>query len=132
MQIFLATDNIEINEMFQDKYQRVISTQKWYPTSGRSMHHNLKSPDRFKHGIEALVDMYLLAECDYLILDESSSFSYLASLLTEDSGSKIFNVQRAGWLPPRLRRTIWLSMIRLKWRISQIKRVMHWKGPYVV
>ena len=125
MQIFLATDSIEINKMFQDRYQRVISTQKWYPTSGRSMHLNPESPDRFKHGTEALVDMYLLAECDYLILDESSSFSYVASLLTNTSSSNTFNVQRGRMLPSRLRYLIWLLKIRLQKRLSVFSKIRY-------
>lgn len=125
MQIFLATDNIEINKMFQGRYRRVISTQKWYPTSGRSMHHNLESPDRLKHGIEALLDMYLLAECDYLILDESSSFSYLASLLTNTSSSNIFNVQRGHFLPPYVRHLIWLLKIRLQKRLNVFGKISY-------
>ncbi len=123
LQIFLATDNIEICKMFHHRYQRVTSTRKWYPTSGRSMHHNLEPHDRFGHGIEALVDMYLLAECDYLILDESSSFSYVASLLTDKPSSNIFNVQRGHWLPPRVRHLIWLLKLRLQKSLRKFNEI---------
>ena len=123
MQVFLATDNVEIKDMFQENYSSVITTQKWYPTSGSSMHHNPECPDRTENGIGALVDMYLLAECDYLILDESSSFSYIASLLVNRSNSKVFDVQRGYWLPPRVRHLIWLFRIGLQSLVSWTKDV---------
>lgn len=120
LQIFLATDNIEVEKTFLNRYQNVISTEKWYPSSGRSMHRNPESPDRLMHGIEAMVDLYLLASCDYLILDESSSFSYVASLITSAPNSNIFNVQLGHMIPPELRHQIWLMKIRLQWGLRKL------------
>ncbi len=120
LQIFLATDNLEIEKRFLDKYQNVISTEKWYPSSGKSMHRNPESPDRLMHGIEALVDLYLLASCDYLILDESSSFSYVASLITNTPNSNIFNVQLGHMIPPEVRHQIWSLKIRLQWSLRKL------------
>ena len=89
------------------------------------MHSNLECPDRMENGIEALVDMYLLAACDYLVVDEHSSFSYVASLLTNAPDSNVFNVQRGGNLPPDLRRLIWrLFLVRLRLLRSKTKRIM--------
>ncbi len=113
LRIFLSTDNREINDRFQRQYSSVVGTSKWYPTTGMSMHHNLSSPDRRAHGVEALVDMYLLAGCTYLILDERSSFSYVVSLITDTDRSNQFNVQRGQWIPPVVRRTIWKSWLHI-------------------
>ena len=114
IQVVLATDNVEIKEIFQEVYPNVITTQKWYPASGSSMHKNPECPDRVENGIDALVDMYLLAQCDYLILDGNSSFSYLASLLTDAPSSRIFNVQRGRWQPQPVRYLIWLLKFKLR------------------
>jgi hypothetical protein len=83
------------------------------------MHRNPESPDRLMHGVEALVDLYLLASCDYLILDESSSFSYVASLITNAPNSNVFNVQLGHMIPPEVRHQIWLLKIRLQWGLRR-------------
>jgi hypothetical protein len=114
VRIFLATDNLQIQNLFQEQYPSVITTEKWYPTSAASIHRNPECRDRMENGIAALIDMYLLAECDYLILDESSAFSYVVSLVTSQPSSNIFNVQRGWWLPPRVRRLIWMQMLRVR------------------
>jgi len=114
LQIFLATDNIQIKSMFDEIYSGVITTPHyWYPTPGLTIHQNRNRPDTIESGIEALVDLYLLTECDYLIIDTSSSFSYVAKLLTKTSDSNIFNVELIWKLPPRLRRGIYRYMLKL-------------------
>jgi hypothetical protein len=113
LQIFLATDNIKIKNMFENSYSDVITTSHWYPISGLILHGNKSCPDLVESGIEALVDLYLLAECDYLIIDTSSTFSYVASLLTKVPFSNVFNVRQGGKGPPRLRRLIWRLMLKL-------------------
>ncbi|MGH7456036.1 MAG: nodulation protein NodZ, partial [bacterium] len=113
LQIFLATDSLQVHNIFTEKYSCVVSTPKWYPTTGISMHQNPACPNRTEEGVSALMDLYLLAACDYLILDESSSFSYLASLLTNAGRSHVFNVQRGRLLPSQVRHLLWLITIRL-------------------
>ena len=119
MQIFLATDNIDIKEMLENKHSRVITTPKWYPAPGKPMHKRSAYSDRVEHGIGALVDMYLLAECDCLILDESSSFAYVASLLARMPSTRIYNFQRGRRIPSDVRHQIWILMRRL--RVSLFK-----------
>jgi hypothetical protein len=116
LQVFLATDNPQIQNLFENKYSGVVSTEKWYPKSVSRLHRNADCPDRAENGIQALVDMYLLAQCDFLVLDESSAFAYVVRLITEQPSSSIFNVQLAGWLNPRLRRFLWLRSLGL-WRL---------------
>jgi hypothetical protein len=82
LQIFLATDNLEILKMFERNYSGVIATPHWYGLPGSAIHNNPASPSRIETAIEALIDLYLLAECDHLIIDSSSSFSYVAGLLS--------------------------------------------------
>ena len=116
LQIFLATDNIQIKKLFDEKYQRVITTQHWYPAPGLTIHQNPSCPDLLENGIEALIDLYLLAECYYLIIDTSSIFSYVAALLTNAPDSNIFNInprERGGKRSQRHLRIIWRLMLRL-------------------
>jgi hypothetical protein len=104
LQIFLATDSAQIKEMFEDFYSNVLTIPHWYGAHGSQIHQNLDCPDRMENGIEALIDLYLLAECDYLIIDTSSIFSYVASLVTKTPESNIFNVnprERGGKRRPR-------------------------------
>lgn len=119
LQIFLATDNVQIKNMFEESYPGLITTPHWYPAPGLRLHKDC--PDRTESGIEALVDLYLLAECDYLIIDRSSSFSYIADLLTDAPDSQIFDVGKIKKLPPLLRRSLWRLMLKLglfSWGLS--------------
>ena len=109
VRIFLATDSRKIREIFLMRYDDVIMTEKWYPArEGKPMHWDDDCPDKRENGIGALVDMWLLGECDYLIVDESSSFAYVARLLSKAPGYHVFNFQRGKWLPPRARHILWL------------------------
>jgi hypothetical protein len=121
LQVFLATDNIKIKNMFEESYPGVITTPHWYPTPGLLLHGNKKCSDLVESGVEALIDLYLLAECNYLIIDTSSSFSYVARRLTNAQDSNIFNVWRGGKLSPRLRNLVWRLMLKLglfSWGLS--------------
>lgn len=113
LQIFLSTDNIAVKKMFEESYPRVITTPHWYPPPGLSWTSTEICPNRIENSIEALVDLYLLAECDYLIIDTSSSFSLVASLLTRAPRSNIFNVKRRGKRRAKRRRLIWGLWLKL-------------------
>ena len=112
IQIFLATDNSEIKQKIENNYQRVLTIPKWYPEPYTPIHVGLS--DRMHHGLEALIDIYLLAECDYLILDESSSFAYVATLISNSHEKQIYNFQRGRWIPAATRHKIWILKRRLE------------------
>ncbi|OGW75560.1 MAG: hypothetical protein A2Z72_01400 [Omnitrophica bacterium RBG_13_46_9] len=93
--IFLATDNLKILENYHNKYKNVITTEKWHPPGGEErLHSNIECPDRLQNGIEALTDMYLLAQCDYLVYSSTSTFARLVRLLSSLDDSRIFNIER--------------------------------------
>lgn len=96
LQIFLATDNLAVKEMLENNYARVISTPHWYAEPGAPIHNNFDGPDRTESAIEALIDIYLLANCDYLIFDGASSFSRVASLLSDAPAENKFDVDPSG------------------------------------
>ena len=98
--IFLATDNRQVNEDYRRQFKNVISTQKWFPDEESSMHQNPTCSDRITNGIDALVDMYLLADCDYLIYASASTFSWISRLLSSLPPNRVIDVER---FSPRVR-----------------------------
>jgi hypothetical protein len=91
--IFLATDNVEMKVLFESVYgDAVTTTSHWYGEPGIAIHRASNRPDPAERGIEALADLYLLAECDQLILDTTSSFSYLAAVLSKATAPNIIRV----------------------------------------
>jgi len=98
--VFLATDNKHVNEDYRRKFKNVISTQKWFPSGESSMHQNPDCSDKITNGIEALVDMYLLADCDYMIYGSASTFSWISRLLSNLPPSRVIDVDRFN---PKLR-----------------------------
>ncbi|MBC1274727.1 hypothetical protein GNF10_01700 [Nostoc sp. UCD121] len=81
--IFLATDNPAVEDSFREKYTNVLVTDKWYPASGSSLHQNPECPDRFENGVQALIDIYLLSKCNYLIYNKASTFGVVAKLISD-------------------------------------------------
>jgi hypothetical protein len=92
--VFLATDNGQINREYHERYKNIFSTPKWFPDRLSPMHQNSTCPDKVLNGIEALVDMYLLADCDYLIYPGGSTFSQLARLLSNIPAENVVDIER--------------------------------------
>jgi hypothetical protein len=106
LQVFLATDSEHVARMFETRFPRVVMAQ--HPDSpgpGRPLHYGAVRPDPIDHGIEALTDLYLLAECDDLIVDTGSSFADVATLLSRASTGRVVDIRRRGKRSPAFRRT---------------------------
>jgi hypothetical protein len=101
LRVFLATDNVEVRDEFERSYG-AVSTPHWYPAPGAASHQGSDRPDPPEAGAEALVDLHLLAGCDYVIGDRESSFSRVAMLLSDAPRSHISDVQalRSRWHLP--------------------------------
>jgi hypothetical protein len=112
--IFLSTDNAEIKAMFEHLYPRVVTSPHWYPPPGAPAHRHEDLPDRYEHGADALVDLYALAECDYLIADTTSSFGRVAVLLSRARSSRINDVSRF----ERRRRRVGDTLVRVSPRLA--------------
>ena len=97
-QLFLATDNLSVQEFFGKIYgDRVVLTEKWFPpdtTVMERLHLHPSCPDVLENGIQALVDLYLLASCDYLICDQNSTFAYVAELISDIPPERVFDTSR--------------------------------------
>lgn len=80
--IFLATDNQDVESYFRRRYRRVVTTKKWYPPAGTPLHRVRDCPDKTEMGASALVDMFLLSSCDYLVYNKTTTFGLCANLLS--------------------------------------------------
>ena len=108
LRIFLATDNIAVKEHFERRYAATVTTPHWYPRPGDSAHQNRDCPDRAENAVEALVDLYLLASCEWLVVDTTSSFSRIAEALSQAAAARIFDVRRL----PRMREHVLQRLAR--------------------
>ena len=94
--LFLATDNADIKATIEQRYG-TVTVPHWYPAPGSQLHESSACPDRFENGVEALVDLYLLAECDHLICDTTSLFARVATLLTKAPEQSVVDVASRRW-----------------------------------
>jgi hypothetical protein len=94
--IFIATDNRLAEAHFKEIYgsNNIALTEKWYPDDSKHLHQNSECPDRFENGVQALVDMYLLANCDYFICDQNSTFSLVANLISDLPEANVIDISR--------------------------------------
>jgi hypothetical protein len=92
--IFLATDSRYVTQFFSENYKKIISTPKVFPENDGALHNRNDDYDRTKSGIYALLDMYLLAECDGLIYTGNSTFSWISSILTKASPENLVDVEK--------------------------------------
>jgi hypothetical protein len=122
--IFLATDNAEVQNLFVERYHHVVSTPHWYAPDGARIHQSRACPDRFQNGVEALIDLYLLAECDFLVGDSNSSFAKVADLLSAAPASRrydarlprVFNVRHGEMVEGAARDAVQVLRARVKSR----------------
>ncbi|HEY9887666.1 MAG TPA: nodulation protein NodZ, partial [Candidatus Obscuribacterales bacterium] len=98
--IFLATDSAAVIDQFQAQFPRLAMIDKWFPPEGQRLHQNWDNcPSRYDNGVEALTDLFLLAECDRLVFSSKSSFGYVASLLSRAGDHHIFDIELEGsWM----------------------------------
>ena len=111
-QIFLATDNIQIKKLVDQLYPSVISTDHRYSYPGDRLHYGRDRQDPTSDGASALVDMYLLAECDELIVDTGSSFPSISVLLSDIPSERIIDLRLYGRMPGRLQYMKWRAMLK--------------------
>lgn len=91
LSIFLSTDNIEIQKMFNGRYNgRIITYPKYLPenNSDVGLHKwaeaNMESVQKDMMFKESLADMWLLSMCKYLYWQGNSSFSYISKILKNE------------------------------------------------
>jgi hypothetical protein len=127
--IFLATDSRGVEDLFARTYSGLLTAPKWYPSGPQALHENAECPDATMNGIEALTDLYLLAGCDYLVLDESSAFSRLAGILTDAEPSHVRDLRRLRALPSRIRHWLWLTRESIRWGPRRVLAALSGRPP---
>ena len=87
--LFLATDNYEVESEFVKKFTNVVLLKKDFPLSSKkALHDPNPGTNRLLNAKQAIQDMYLLSECDYLIFSSMSSYAICASMLSNISDDK--------------------------------------------
>jgi hypothetical protein len=86
--IFLATDNVDVERYFRERFENLSVTEKWFGEAGVPLHRGRRIPNKFDVGVEALIELYLLARCQYLVYNRTSSFALVANLLSEAPASQ--------------------------------------------
>ncbi|MEL6854484.1 MAG: nodulation protein NodZ [Cyanobacteria bacterium J06607_13] len=93
--IFLATDNRDVEREISELYpDNVLVLDKWLPEPGVAVHGNTDCPDLGEHAVTALLDICLLASCDYLIYSRTTSFGRLASYISDRPVARHFDIQQ--------------------------------------
>ncbi len=89
--IFLCTDNADVEKEFKEKYgNHILTTNKYIPKVKQGGIHiwaSQQNDNNLKRRMfeDSLIDMWLLSKCKYLYWQGNSSFSYISSLLMNDS-----------------------------------------------
>ena len=112
--VFLATDNSEVEVAFRARFPHVVTARKWFGAPGIALHFDERATDKTRLAIEAVIDLYLLASCDWLIHPANSSYSRVAGIIGRMAPECIFPV------PPGISGRLWCwSSIR------RIRRMGH-------
>ena len=91
--LFLATDNQRVENRFANKYENLIVMGKQYPDKkNQSIHHRSSGLNKTAAAKEALQEMYLLSECNYLIHSSGSTFAKLAAIISEMPNGNLIDV----------------------------------------
>jgi hypothetical protein len=79
--IFLATDNLGVQDAFRTRFERVLVIEKSLGDDANSLHEHVVHEDPLREAENALVDMWALASCDWLIHSRNSTFSVAAAAI---------------------------------------------------
>jgi len=104
--IFLATDNQRVQHEFRARFDRVIVIEKALGDDVNSLHEHVVHDDRLREAKNALVDMWALASCDWLVHSRHSTFSVAAGVIGAIPHSRQRDVDR---LNPRVVLKRWLQ-----------------------
>jgi len=118
--IFLATDSKNITDLFKDLYGKdLIIRNKRLPNDPVPLHKATSGNDQVMHAIDAVADMYLLSKSNYLVIDSSSSFSYISYLFSDLDKSGVYDLKPYIWLPDSLRR----KLLHLQTELNYLKHL---------
>lgn len=79
--IFLATDNQCVQQNFRDRFSEVFVIDKVLGDDDNSLHEQVIHTDPLREANNALIDMWALSSCDWLVHSRHSTFSVAAALI---------------------------------------------------
>lgn len=79
--IFLATDNEQVQATFRGRFQNVFVIDKVLGDDANSLHEHVVLDDPQREAENALIDMWALSSCDWLVHSRHSTFSVAAALI---------------------------------------------------
>lgn len=92
--IFLATDNAEVQTAMAAEFDNLYVVAKHFNADGARLHHPDSTVDKIAEAESALVDIWLLSQCDHLIHSRHSTFSETSALLGQLTGNRRDDVDR--------------------------------------
>ena len=89
--IFLATDNLDMENQLKAAFPGQVCTRnKWFADPGEKIHFNEQCPDADKSLQDAIIEICLLADSEYLIYQYNSSFGMIAHYLFKADDKNVF------------------------------------------
>ncbi len=92
--IFLATDNASVQAVFRRRFDGVFVIDKVLGDDKNSLHEHIQTDDPLREAENALIDMWALSRCDWLIHSRHSTFSVAAALIGSIPASRQFDIDR--------------------------------------
>lgn len=92
--LFLTTDNKQVEETLRGKYPDLITMKKWFPGEGAPIHYDRNCPDKTAMTRDAFKEILLLSSCDHILYMGHSTFSVLAKSLSGLPRSRTLDLNR--------------------------------------
>lgn len=92
--IFLATDSLKAQENIQATFGNLHVTEKYLPEDGGQLHLLHDGVDPVLEAENAMIDMWALGACDYLIYSKNSTFSGTSALIGGLAADRLVNVDQ--------------------------------------
>lgn len=94
--IFLATDNSDVVEAFQEYYGDAVRAKaKWFDAPGNPLHLATSGrANNWNNLLDAIYEMYALSRCGYLVRRRESSFSRVSEAIGLIPGNRVALMER--------------------------------------
>lgn len=92
--VFLATDSEEVQDLIMERFEGVVTIEKEFATGSASLHDDATFDDPIREAENALIDLWTLSRCTWLIHSRNSTFSVAASLIGGVPMERQFDVER--------------------------------------
>jgi Protein of unknown function (DUF1647) len=89
--IFLATDNRDVEKMMRDKYGNKIIV---YPKNPELVKRWPRKGFNFQETADDLVDLFLLASCEFVVGTSASSYSVLATIYNGSPDCRLLKLEK--------------------------------------